>query len=157
MVRTGIDKKNPLFWIPPESAGSITKMVTKDFGYTGITPAGIDRWLTLNHPFLWPKGYAELRDLGLGLAICEWLEFEVGLHRPEALVVTAFLKVLHALGLATAYGLKGAVQSTRNAVLPPKPLLIEGDIAAALHAALKTATAQAWPKAVVDFPEGVVG
>ena len=36
-----------------------------------------------------------------------------------------------ALGLATAYGLKGTVQSTRNAVSPPKPLTIEGDIAAA--------------------------
>ena len=35
-----------------------------------------------------------LRDLGLGLAICEWLEMEVGQGLDEVVVVRAFTAVV---------------------------------------------------------------
>lgn len=153
-VRKGIDKQNPAFWISNNATGGIRKFAANDNGYVGITPAGLDRWLTINHPSLWPTTYAELRDLGLGLAVCEWLEFEVGAEREESAVVSAFLSVIHELGLANTVGLKGSVASVKRAIASRKVEQAEGEIAAKVRVGLNGAAAHTWPKSVIDFPEG---
>ena len=155
-VRKGIDKKNPVFWISNKATSGSCKLATNDNGYEGITPAGLDRWLTINHPSLWPTTYAELRDLGLGLAVCEWLEFEVGAEREESAVVSAFLSVVHELGLANTVGLKGAVASVKRAIASRKVEQEEGEIAAKVRVGMNGAAAHTWPKSVIDFPEGAL-
>jgi Ca-activated chloride channel family protein len=152
IVRTGIDKLNPILWTSRASQGA--RRASSDIGYMGITPAGIDRWLSINHQSLWPTTFAELRDLGLGYAICEWLEFEIGQDRDESTVVATFLSVLQELGLASISGLKGAMQSIKSAVSHRKVAQIEGDVALEIRRGLQGITSQAWPKSVVDFPEG---
>jgi Ca-activated chloride channel family protein len=151
-VRKGIDKQNPAFWISNNATGGIRKLAANDNGYVGITPAGLDRWLTINHPSLWPTTYAELRDLGLGLTVCEWLEFEVGAEREESAVVSAFLSVIHELGLANTVGLKGAVATVKRAIALRKVEQAEGEIAAKVRVGLNGAAAHTWPKLVIDFP-----
>ena len=153
-ARKGIDKKNPFFWTSKNMKVGIRKLAPNDNGYLGLTPAGLDRWLTINHPAIWPTTYAELQDLGLGLSICEWLEFEVGAERDEALVVSAFLGVIHEIGLASTVGLKGAVEAIKRAISSSKAAQMEGDIAADIRIGLNGGTAQSWPKLVIDFPEG---
>ena len=155
IVRKAIDKKNPALWISIDTTTGRRKPFANDHGFVGITPAGLDRWLTINHHSLWPTTYAELRDLGLGLAVCEWLEFEVGADREESLVVSAFIGVIHELGVANTVGLKGAVESVMRAISPSKDVRAEGEVAAEIRSALKGTSAQDWSKAVVDYPEGV--
>lgn len=155
MVRQGIDKLNPLFWVSTDNSGGRRQNSLKDTVYVGITPAGIDKWLALNHESFWPSTYAELRDLGLGLSVCEWLEFEIGNGRDEALVVSTFLAVMRELSLAKGNGLKGVVQTIRNAIHTPKAMAVDSTIAADIRNGLKGVTAQAWPSVVVDFPESV--
>ena len=150
IVRTGIEKLNPMLWTSRASQGA--RRASSDIGYMGITPAGIDRWLSINHKSLWPTTFAELRDMGLGYAICEWLEFEIGQDRDESTVVATFLSVLQELGLASISGLKGAMQSIKSAVSHRKVAQMEGDIAVEIRRGLQGITSQVWPKSVVDFP-----
>jgi hypothetical protein len=102
-IRKGIDKLNSMFWKLQTFTGSKRTQPLAD-GYTGITPTGVDKWLSINHESFWPKTYAGLRDMGLGLAVCEWLEFRIGAEHDEATVVAAFLNVLLALEFATGNG-----------------------------------------------------
>lgn len=150
VVRQGIDKRNPLFWFQKDSSGGRHSIGTTTTGYSGITPAGVDRWLNLNDSSLWPTTYAELRDLGLELALCEWLEFEIGIGREEALVVNVFLTVMQGLGLANAGGLKGGLQFVGKLIHATKQA--ESAIAAEIRSGLKDVGAQAWPNAVLVFP-----
>ena len=150
IVRTGIDKLNPMLWSSKLPHGG--RRASGDNGYMGITPAGLDRWLSINHQSLWPTTIAELQDLGLGYAICEWLEFEIGRDRDESAVVSAFLGVLQELGLASISGLRGAMQSIKLAVSPRKVAQMEGDVAVEIRRGLQGITSQVWPKSVVDFP-----
>jgi Ca-activated chloride channel family protein len=154
IVRKGIDKSNPVLWISSSASKGLRKPVAIDQGYVGITPAGLDQWLTINHPSHWPATYAELRDLGLGLTVCEWLEFEIGAQRDESVVVSVFLNVIHELGLASTIGLKGAVESMKRVMSSSKATQVEGEVAAKIRSGLNGATAQVWPSSVVDFPEG---
>jgi Ca-activated chloride channel family protein len=153
IVRKGIDKKNPKFWISSDNSVGLLRGLTKDHGYMGITPAGLDRWLAINHPSLWPTSYSELRDLGLGLAICEWLEFEVGVERSESAVVAAFLTVIQEFGFSSSAGLKGAFVTLQRTLSSAKTAQMEGDIAADVRVGLDGTTAQVWAKSVIDFPE----
>lgn len=154
VVRRGIDKLNPLFWrVKDTPRGKRPAGLTDDF-YEGITAAGLDRWLAINHESLWPTTYAELRDLGLGLAVCEWLEFEIGRDRQECLVVSAFLAVIRELELASTNVLQKVAQSIQKAIHSPVAAKREGSgMADDIRRGLVGITAQAWPKAVVDFPE----
>jgi Ca-activated chloride channel family protein len=152
-VRRGIDKDNPLFWSAKDAPRGKRPAGLVDNFYEGITPAGLDRWITLNIESLWPTTYAELRDLGLGLAICEWLEFEIGRDRDESQVVSAFLAVLREMGLASAKGLQKVAQTIHKAIHGSSAARMEGDVADDICRGLAGITTQAWPKAVVDFPE----
>ena len=153
IVRKAIDKKNPALWISIDTTTGRRKPFANDHGFVGITPAGLDRWLTINHHSLWPTTYAELRDLGLGLAVCEWLELEVGAERDELAVVSVFLNVMHELGLASTVGFKGAVELIKRAISSSRAAQMEGEIAADIRIGLNGCTAQSWPKLVIDFPE----
>jgi hypothetical protein len=142
-----------LYWTPREQSPSARKPSAKDFGYTGITPAGIARWLSINHPALWPKTYAGLQDLGLGLAVCEWLEFEIGNDSTEEIVVSTFLGVMVELALPGGEGLKGAVAAIQTALFRPKEIPVSGPMAADIREGLKGIAAKSWPDAVANFPE----
>ena len=161
-VRQGIDKLNPLLWASNKSTGARRDGVSKngasqDVGYRGITPAGLDRWLSLNHEALWPRAYADLRDFGLGIAICEWLEFAVGSGQDEAVVVSTFLSVMQEPGWSSTGGLKGAVQFIRRSirVATARDAQVQDALAADIRLGLQGTTAQVWAQAVIDFPQGV--
>lgn len=151
-ARQSIDKRNPLLWVAKDSSHGRLK-TENDSGFYGLTPAGVDRWLTINRQSLWPKTYAELLDLGVPLSICEWLEFEIGIGNEESTVVLTFLTVVHELGLARAVLFKGVAQTIKPAIFAGKPTNIEGEIATCIRLSLNGATATVWPKSVIDFPE----
>lgn len=63
--------------------------------YTGLTPLGVSEWLRITPISVWPKSYSELRQIGLGAGIVDWLELSIAIHSdkpiPEPTVVAAFL------------------------------------------------------------------
>ena len=155
LVRMGIDKLNSLFWKePPVPAGKRSRS-TSDPGYVGLTPAGIEKWLSINDHTFWPKTYAELRDMGLDLPICEWLEFEIGNEQEEGLVVATFLMVVREFSFFTASGLSRTVKAIKQTVSPPNVSKVNESIAVALRNGLKGISGQSWPVAVVNFPQSV--
>jgi hypothetical protein len=112
--RNSIDKSNPQYW--KANNPSVGKQLVGQQGivYVGITPAGLERWLSLNHSSFWPSTYADLRDLGLGLSICEWLEFEIGPDRDEQLVVAAFLNSVRGFRFAVESTLIRSAQAVKS-------------------------------------------
>lgn len=158
IVRRGIDKMNPLLWLSGRTASGRRPGVQQDMGYVGITPAGLDRWLSLNDASLWPTTYADLRDLGLGLAICEWLEFEIGLNQIEAQVISVFLAVVRSLELNSTRprGLQKVSHAIQKVIHGPATVQVEGEMADAIRQGLTGITAQTWPRAVVDFPQSAL-
>ncbi len=66
--------------------------------YTGLTPMGVSEWLRITPMSVWPKSYSELRQIGLGAWIVDWLELSIAIHGDKSLaeqtVVTAFLSVM---------------------------------------------------------------
>jgi hypothetical protein len=102
---------------------------------------------------LWPSTYADLRDLGLGLSICEWLEFEIGRERSEQLVVEIFLNTVRKFqfgneGTSCRDGLK-----TTGALSIVKVQEQETELESEFRLAMVGVSAQTWPIALVNFPE----
>jgi Ca-activated chloride channel family protein len=152
LTRQGVDQENPLYWskkISAEDAAGHT--------YVGITPAGMVQWLRLNHESFWPDTYLGLRELGVGLTVCEWLEFEVGHGREEIEVVHAFLTVLQETKLPAYPSVQGAIEVIKQVFTQQKaPKPKDGtfaDICSEISLAFANCTARRWPKAVVSFPE----
>jgi hypothetical protein len=117
------------------------------------TPAGLEKWLGVNHSALWPSTYADLRDLGLGLSICEWLEFEVGRDRSEQLVVATFLNFVREFRFAadgTSTRTVPAVKGAMSIVKVEKP---ETELESEIRLAMVGVGQQTWPVAVINFPE----
>ena len=154
-IRKGIDKLNSMFWKSQTFTGSKRSQPLAD-GYTGITPAGVEKWLSINHESFWPKSYADLRDMGLGLAICEWLEFEIGEGHDEAMVVAIFLNVLRDFGFVTGNGSLRGGDAVRRDSSNATVRAGSNEISKLIRTGLKDVTAQAWPLAVVNFPEPAV-
>jgi len=127
-----------------------------DSFYEGITPAGLARWMAINHASFWPTSYAELRDLGLGLAICEWLEFDIGVDQEESQVVSVFLAVIREMELTRTRGLKKVAHAIQQAIQGPATQKVEGHMAQAIRQGLAGITGQAWPRTVVDFPQSAL-
>ncbi len=152
VVRRGIDKLNPLLWATQGKPRGKRPIELTDASYEGITPAGLKRWMAINHESFWPTSYAELRDLGLGLAICEWLEFEIGVDKEEELLVSVFLAVIQDLGLASTKGLRKVAHAIQKVIHGPVASQVEGELADAIRQGLAGITAQGWPRTVVDFP-----
>lgn len=62
-----------------------------------LTPLGLSEWLRIAPMTEWPKTYIELRQIGLGAWLTDWLELVMGLDTqsfPEKIVVKAFLYVM---------------------------------------------------------------
>ncbi len=97
----------------------------------GITPAEFSDWLNAHTPSEWPSTFDGLRNIGLGLAICEWLELEAGQGHDEAVVVRAFIEVV--------------IQSDKQPAGDPK-------LIAVIRLALQGMQASKWPDAVANFP-----
>lgn len=62
-----------------------------------LTPLGLSEWLRIAPMTEWPKTYIELRQIGLGAWLTDWLELVIGMDTqslPEKIVVKAFLYVM---------------------------------------------------------------
>ena len=151
--RHSIDKANPLYWKAGNPSGSKQPVSQQGPSYVGITPAGLEKWLSVNHVSLWPTTYADLRDLGLGLSICEWLEFEIGRDRDEQLVVTSFLNVVRTLPFAGEKAVARAAQVVKGVMSIVKTEKPETELESEIRLALVGVGPQSWPMAVVNFPE----
>ena len=118
----------------------------------GITPAEFSDWLNAHSAAKWPMSFNALRDLGLGLALCEWLELEAGQGRDEAAVVRAFIAVVLGFKYSSGTGIRKAVQTIKGAIQPEKQSTIAPELAAAIRVGLQGVQASRWPDAVVNFP-----
>jgi Ca-activated chloride channel family protein len=155
IVQQSINKNDSLLWRPAQTD---TKLFGKSdpFAYVGITPAGITQWLAINHPSLWPTTYGQLRELGLGLAICEWLEFGVGQDLAQEVVIGAFFDVLREFNLDARGGLRQAGRSLKNAIYPQTKVEAASDLHVAIRLGLKGVKAKDWPLGVLEFPAPVI-
>jgi Ca-activated chloride channel family protein len=151
--RNSIDKSNPLFWKAINPSGAKQSVGQQSASYVGITPAGLEKWLSVNHSSLWPSTYAELRDLGLGLSICEWLEFEIGRERNEQLVVATFLSAVREFRFKGDNNSTRAVPAVKGAISIVKVEKPETELASEIRLAMAGVGPQTWPVAVVNFPE----
>ena len=92
------------------------------------------------------------RDLGLGLAICEWLEMEVGQGLDEIVVVRAFTAVVLGFKYSSGTGIRKAVQTIKGVIQPEKQSAVALELTAAIRVGLQGVPACRWPAAVVNFP-----
>jgi len=147
------DKKNTLYWVKDSSS----QTHGNEYSYCGITPAGLAHWLNVNDKLLWPESYLDLERLGLGLAIREWLEFELGVDHPESTVVHTFLMILKAAMFDhddDQEQSKNAFQVVADTAGPKSNgVAINSDLAMQIGTALQTATARSWPDTLVMFPQ----
>ncbi|RFO94729.1 VWA domain-containing protein [Rhodoferax lacus] len=118
----------------------------------GISPAELSDWLQAHAQTQWPKTYAALRQLGLGLATCEWLELEIGNGQNEADVVVAFLAAVLACGLTAGQGIGRAVLAIKTAMRPAKQPVVDARLMALVRSRLQGLQALQWPEAVRNFP-----
>jgi Ca-activated chloride channel homolog len=108
--------------------------------------------LQAHAPTQWPKTYAALRQLGLGLAICEWLELDIGNGQNQADVVVAFLAAVLACGFTAGQGIGRAVQAIKTAMRPAKQPVVDARLMALVRSRLQGLQASQWPEAVRNFP-----
>ena len=120
----------------------------------GITPAEFSDWLNAHAASKWPMSFNALRDLGLGLCLCEWLELEVGQGKDEAAVVRAFIHVVLGFKFSSDTGIRKAVQTIRSAIQPDKQFVAPAELSALIRASLVGVQASKWPDALMNFPAG---
>lgn len=118
----------------------------------GITPLEFTEWLNAHAASKWPMSFNALRDLGLGLSICEWLELEAGQGRDEAAVVRAFIAVVLGFKFSSGNGIRKAVQTIKGAIQPEKQSAVDPELTAAIRVGLQGLQASRWPDAVMNFP-----
>jgi Ca-activated chloride channel family protein len=131
--------------------------------YTGLTPLGVSTWLSTAPPTGWPKSYRELRRMGLGVWVVDWLEFTFGNEdgRPiaEATVVEAFLYVISNLDIrqyqdksqGLIQGLKATVLQMKNRLMGSTKVGtpdVDFDLAEKIIVALEGMTTDQWPEQV---------
>lgn len=151
--RVGIDKSNPLYWVTDRPTAGRLGAKEPQMHFVGITPAGLVKWLQLNDSSFWPSTYAALRDLGLCLSICEWLEFEVGQKLQEKAVVSAFLQVMQGMVFAVDKSVLSGTQDSGGGLRLVKEQSPASELEVEIRQALANVGAQAWPIAIVNFPE----
>jgi hypothetical protein len=128
--------------------------------YTGLTPAGVVEWLRINDASFWPNSYSDLQAMGLGISVCEWLEFVVGAQNDEAEVVQAFVLVMLEFDFTLAKGLKKMVKTLASVIRQPNATsakLENGILAKVIRQALLGIQPRKWPDEVVNFAEAGVG
>lgn len=157
--RRSIDKSNPSYWTGPASKGGLDHGANKllsNSHYVGITPAGLDEWLNIHSKSDRPKTYAGLQSLGLGLSICEWLEFEIGSGHIESAVVKAFIAVMQGFGFVKLAGLHKTVNVIKSVISPQKTTPFDTELASLILKGLQGIQPNKWPNSVVNFPEVAV-
>lgn len=137
------DRNDPRYWSGPE-----------------LTPLGLSEWLCINPVDEWPTTYLELRQIGVGIRVVEWLEQKVATHGtqplPEQAVIEAFLYVM---SLSQTY--EAFIQDLKGYCKKPEALgaQVHGPLSTGsdnidiplveqLSAALNGMTALAWPDQV---------
>lgn len=145
-----IDHDNPRYWSDSE-------------GYTGLTPLGLSEWLRITPVAEWPKTYLELRQIGLGAWVVDWLELTMASRDagrlPERTVVDAFLYVMSqqdthefltkSLGLLQSFKvialrLRGLFTGSSGAGCPS----VDAKLVEEMMVALDGMTADTWPEPV---------
>jgi len=119
----------------------------------GITPAEFSDWLVAHTTSRWPRSYAELRNIGLGQSLCEWLDLEIGVGKDEAEVVSAFIAVVQSFGFTTGRGIGKAISAIKGIIHPEKPTPADPQLGALVRAALQGLQASKWPESVLNFPQ----
>lgn len=126
--------------------------------YVGLTPLGICELLQITPVIRWPKTYAELRRLGLGVWVVDWLEFAIaarnGTVHAEHEVVYAFLLLMSKKGTVgsltqpkvMAGDLSVRAEVARELVGTSRDA--EPEMVGAIATELKGITAAAWPEQI---------
>lgn len=131
--------------------------------YKGLSPLGLSEWLHITPQSEWPKTYLDLRRVGLGALVVDWLELSVAGRNAKTLleqvVVHSFLYVMSqqdiyeamakSLGLlhvikAVTQRLKVLFSGSAGTALPS----VDTQLAEEIMADLEGMTAKAWPEAV---------
>ena len=133
--------------------------------YTGLTPLGLTQWLRSHPQAEWPQAYAELRRIGVGAAVLDWLEFVLAEEEGEALVVACFVQAMAQRDLHEALlsdtGALGRLKALAQRVAPGAALKVRQDdpaaasIVARLQVFVGTLRAQSWPDCVFDLRDEV--
>ncbi|WLI87686.1 VIT domain-containing protein [Massilia sp. R2A-15] len=128
---------------------------SETMGAEGLTPLGLHELLRAMPKPQWPRSYADLRGIGLGAAIVDWLELVMGAGQDEPDVVAAFLFVMCADDIRTALRQPrmASVRKLITRLLAPSAAPAEaGDAEAALAEriaeSLADMTASDWPPCV---------
>lgn len=119
----------------------------------GVAPVEFADWLNTHAPSKWPVSFEGLRDIGLGLALCEWLELDVGQGWEEAAVVRAFIAVVLGYKFSSGIGIRKAVQSLRGVIQPEIQPVGASELIAEMRVRLHGLQASKWPDSVVNFPQ----
>ncbi len=129
--------------------------------YTGLTPLGLTQWLRSHPQAEWPQAYAELRRIGVGAAVLDWLEFVLAEGEGEALVVACFVQAMAQRDLHEALlsdtGTLGRLKALAQRVAAGAALKVRRDdpaaepIVARLQVFVGTLRAQSWPDCVFDL------
>lgn len=145
-----IDHANPQQWSESED-------------YRGLTPLGLSEWLSITPMAEWPKTYTELRQIGLGAWVVDWLELTVATSDVRSLaeqtVVEAFLYVMSQRDIHESLAKSlGLLHSFKLVAQRLKALFtnssgsdvasIDVQLVAAMMANLDGMTADTWPEAV---------
>ncbi|MBP7640098.1 MAG: VWA domain-containing protein [Thauera sp.] len=133
--------------------------------YTGLTPLGLTQWLHSHPQAEWPQAYAELRRIGVGAAVLDWLEFVLAEGEGEARVVVCFVQAMAQRDLHEALlsdtGTLGRLKALAQRVAPGAALKVRQDdpaaapIVARLQVFVGTLRAQSWPDCVFDLRDEV--
>ena len=148
-----IDHQDPRYWAKSEH-------------YEGLTPLGGSEWLRITPASEWPSTYVGLRQMGLGVALVDWLELAMASHagtvHAESKVVEAFLYLMSRRdtyeSLAKSAGLIGALQFTvvrlRELLagnLAAMPVSVDLGLVESMVAGLAGMTTSTWPDQVFEL------
>ncbi|MBP6760348.1 MAG: VWA domain-containing protein, partial [Thauera sp.] len=133
--------------------------------YTGLTPLGLTQWLRSHPQAEWPQGHAELRRIGVGAAVLDWLEFVLAEGEGEALVVACFVQAMAQRDVHEALlsdtGTLGRLEALAQRVAAGAALkVIQADpaaepINARLQVFVAVLRAQSWPDCVFELRDEV--
>jgi len=132
--------------------------------YTGLTPLGLTQWLRSHPQVEWPQGYAELRRIGVGAEVLDWLEFVLAEGESEARVVACFVQAMAQRDLHEALlsdtGALGRLKVLAQRLAPGVALKVmqhdpaAESILARLQVFVSTLRAERWPDCVFALQDG---
>ena len=144
-VKQSIDRTNPKYWRDTEE-------------YIGLTPFGLKELLRITPQSDWPKTLDDLRDIGLGNPVIDWLELVICTEVNEEMVVLALLNFISEVGTITQ-SLDGS-----NSVLRKIQRFFNGDATVVISKGdseyfkqmmfdLDGITYSNWPNKIYQYPD----